>query len=153
MTLATNTTIDQAQIVKLIDHWANANRRKDIEARVSNYSKNVRVFDVVDPIEYFGLDAVKERAAEWYSTFQGDLAFEIHDLRIATDNDVAFSYCLNHVVGKKTDGTKVDMWWRTTVCYRKMEDTWMVAHEHNSVPFNPETGEASLDSCPRAPET
>jgi uncharacterized protein (TIGR02246 family) len=148
MTLATNTTIDQAQIVKLIDRWANANRSKDVEARISNYSKNVRVFDVVEPMEYFGLDAVRERASDWFSTFEGPLEFENHDLRIATDNDVAFSYSLNHVIGTKVGGGRVDMWWRATICYRKMDDKWMVAHEHNSVPFKPETGQAQLDLKP-----
>jgi ketosteroid isomerase-like protein len=127
---------------------ASANRSKDVEARTSNYSKNVRVFDVVDPLEYFGLDAVKARAANWFWTFEGPLQFENHDLRIATDNDVAFSYSLNHVTGMKRDGTKVDMWWRATVCYRKMDDQWVVAHEHNSVPFQPETGKASLNLKP-----
>ena len=72
----------------------------------------------------------------------------MHDLRIATDNDVAYSYSLNHVRGTRSDGTKLDMWWRATVCFRKMDDQWMVAHEHNSVPFNPETGQASLQLKP-----
>jgi ketosteroid isomerase-like protein len=94
-------------------------------------------------------NAVKKRAAEWFSTtFDGPLGYEMHDLRIATSGDVAFSHSLNHVTGTRTDGKKLDMWWRATVCYRKMDDQWMVAHEHNSVPFNPDTGKASLDLQP-----
>ena len=35
MILAANTAIDQAQIAKLIDHWSQATRTKDVDARIS----------------------------------------------------------------------------------------------------------------------
>ena len=72
----------------------------------------------------------------------------MHDLRIASDGDVAFSHSLNHVTGTKTDGKKLDMCGRVTVCYRKMDDRWMVTHERNSVPFNADSGKASVDLNP-----
>jgi len=148
MITANNPAIDQAQITKLLDHWATAIRARDIDARMSNYAPNVHLFDVVEPLQYVGAEAVRQRAANWLSSFDGPLAFEMHDLRIASDSDVAFSHSLNHVSGTKTDGQKLDMWWRVTICFRKMYDTWMVTHEHNSVPFNPESGKASLDLKP-----
>ncbi len=151
MATARSEGIDQKQIVKLIDNWVGAIRSKDVEARLSNYSKNISLFDVIEPMQYFGLDAVRKRAAEWFSTFDGPLSYEMHDLRIATNGDVAFSHSLNHVSGTKTDGKKLDMWWRALVCYRKLGDQWVVAHEHNSVPFNPDTGKASLDLQPPFP--
>jgi hypothetical protein len=40
------------------------------------------------------------------------------------------------------------MWWRATVCYRKIDGKWMITHEHASVPFNVESGKASLDLTP-----
>jgi uncharacterized protein (TIGR02246 family) len=149
MTTTASSAFDQAQITKLIDKWVDAIRAKDLDARMSNYAKNVSLFDVVEPLQSFGFEAVRNRAAQWFSSFQGQLGFEMNDLRIATDSDVAFSHSLNHVTGTKTDGTKLDMWWRATVCYRKIEDKWMVTHEHNSVPFNVETGKASLDLKPK----
>ena len=148
MTTTSSEAIDQAQIVKLIDNWASAIRSKDVEEILSNYSKNVSLFDVIEPLQYFGFDAVRKRATEWFSAFDGPLRYEMHDLRIATNGDVAFSHSLNYVSGTKTDGKKLDMWWRATVCYRKIGGQWMVAHEHNSVPFNPDTGKASLDLQP-----
>ena len=148
MITATNPAIDQAQLLKLLENWASAIRAKDIDARMSNYAPNVSLFDVVEPLEYFGRDAIKQRAAEWFSTFDGPLGFEMHDLRISSDGDVAFSHSLNHISGTKTDGEKLDMWWRATVCYRKMDDEWMVTHEHNSVPFDPRNGRASVELKP-----
>jgi ketosteroid isomerase-like protein len=148
MITANNPAIDQAQITKLMESWANAIRAKDVDSRTSNYAPNVHLFDVVEPLQCLGSNAVKQRAGEWFSTFDGPLGFEMHDLRIAADGDVAFSHSLNHVSGTKVDGQKVDMWWRATVCYRKMGEQWMVTHEHNSVPFDMQNGKASLDLKP-----
>jgi uncharacterized protein (TIGR02246 family) len=147
-TIAHSPAIEQAHVVKLMDHWVNAIRTKDVDAAMSNYSKNVISFDVVTPLQYFGLDAVRKRIQDWFSTFEGPIGFETHDLRIATDSDVAFAHSLSHVTGTKKDGAPLDMWWRSTVCYRKIDDRWMVTHEHNSVPFDPGSGRASLDLKP-----
>ncbi len=37
---------------------------------------------------------------------------------------------------------------RATVCLRKTDDVWLSTHEHQSVPFNRESGKASLDLKP-----
>jgi PhnB protein len=38
--------------------------------------------------------------------------------------------------GTKTDGEKVDMWLRATLCFRKIGGhQWKIVHEHESVPF------------------
>jgi ketosteroid isomerase-like protein len=40
------------------------------------------------------------------------------------------------------------MWLRSTVCYRKIDGRWLVTHQHSSVPFDGETGKASLQLEP-----
>jgi ketosteroid isomerase-like protein len=40
------------------------------------------------------------------------------------------------------------MWWRATICYRKVDGAWRVTHEHASAPFNVASGRASLDLEP-----
>jgi ketosteroid isomerase-like protein len=52
------------------------------------------------------------------------------------------------VVGTLFDGTRLDMWWRSTAGFRKIDGRWRITHEHNSVPFDPQTGKASLDLEP-----
>jgi len=34
---------------------------------------------------------------------------------------------------------------RRVVCFRKIDEKWMVTHELNSIPFDAESGKASLD--------
>ena len=70
------------------------------------------------------------------------------NLTIAASGDVAFCHSLNHIDGTKTDGQKIAMWWRATVCFRKLDGAWQVTHEHSSVPVDMNTGKASLDLNP-----
>lgn len=148
MTTANSKAIEEAQIRKLIDDRVKAVRAKDVNGAMSNYMPDVLLFDVVNPLQYVGSDAARKRAAEWFSTFEGPIGYEMRGLNIAAGDEVAFSHSLNRVNATKTDGKKLDMWWRATVCYRKIDGKWVVTHEHNSVPFNVESGKASLDLKP-----
>jgi ketosteroid isomerase-like protein len=47
-----------------------------------------------------------------------------------------------------TDGGQLDLWWRTTVCFCKIDEKWTVTHEHNSASFDVESGKATLDFKP-----
>ena len=148
MTKENNNGTDEAQIRKLMDDQVSAVREKDVNRSLSNYSPNILSFDVVNPLQKTGLEARKKRAEEWFSTFQGPIGYELRDLSITASDDVAFCHSLNRVNGTLKDGGVLDMWWRATVCYRKIGGEWTVTHEHNSVPFDVETGKASLDLKP-----
>jgi uncharacterized protein (TIGR02246 family) len=146
--IANSKTPDEAQIRALIDDRAQAVRDKNVNGAISSIAPGVLSFDVVNPLQQMGSDAAKKRAEQWFSSFEGPIGYEIRDLGITAGDNVAFSHGLSHVSATKTDGGQLDMWWRTTLCFRKIEGKWMVTHEHNSVPFNVESGKASLDLKP-----
>ena len=143
-----NKSVDEIQIRGLIEDKIKAVRAKDIDGATSNYAPDVLSFDVINPLQYIGSDAIKKRLGDWFSSFQGSIGFEIRDLSITVGGDVAFSHSLNHVSATKTDGVKLDMWWRETACYRKLDGRWVITHQHTSVPFDMESGKASLDLRP-----
>jgi len=145
MTTENSKAGDEARIRTLIEDRVKAVRAKDINGAMSNIAPDIRSFDVVGPLQYVGSDASRKRAEQWFSSFQGPIGHEVCDLSITTGDDVAFSHGLNRVIGTTTDGKKIDMYWRVTVCYGKANGKWMVTHEHNSVPFDPQSGRASLD--------
>jgi len=70
------------------------------------------------------------------------------DLTIAAGDEVAFSRSLTHISGTRTDGEKTDVWVRTTVGFRKIDNQWKATHEHISVPYDMETFKASVDLKP-----
>ena len=141
-------TAAEAQIRALIDAQARAIRAKDVEGSVSSYAPDVLLFDVVNPLRCVGSDALGRRLAEWFASFEGPLGYELCDLSITTGADVAFSHSLHRVSATTKDGTRLDMWWPATVCYRRTGGTWQVTHQHASVPFDVMSGQASLNLEP-----
>ena len=127
---------EEVQIRQLIDHWANALRAKDAEKSVSHYAADNVMFVMAPPLQYTpGNSPGKQGVEDWFATWNGPLGYEIRDLTITASDDVAFSHSLNRMSGTKTDGEKVDMWLRATLCFRKIGGQWKIAHEHESVPF------------------
>lgn len=143
-----NNPSSEAEIKALIEKNVEAIRARDIAGATSDHAPDVLLFDVINPLRYSGTDALNARLNDWFSSFQGPIGYELRDLNIVAGDDVAFCYSLNQVKGTKTDGVALEMWWRATVCYRKIDGRWLVAHAHSSVPFNTENGQASLDLQP-----
>ena len=143
-----DTAIEEGQIRNLMNDWVKAIRAKDCDTLMSNYAPGVLLFDLITPLQYVGSEAGRQRMEEWFGSFRGPIEFETRNLSITAGDDVAFCHSLNRVSGTMTDGENVDMWWRATVCFRKIGGRWMIAHEHSSVPFDTETGRASLDLKP-----
>jgi ketosteroid isomerase-like protein len=136
------------EIRRLVEQRLDAIRAKDVEGATSMLTADCTLFDVVDPLRSMGAGAASRRAEEWFSTFQGPIGYEIRDLKISAGEGVGFSHGLNHVSAIRTDGNRLDMWWRSTVGFQKIDGRWQITHEHNSVPFNVVNGKASLDLKP-----
>ena len=146
--IANSKTTNETQIRALIDARVKAVRDKNADEAISTSAPNIVLFDVVNPFQQIGSVASKKRAEDWFSSFKGPISYEIADLGITAGDNVAFSHGLSHVSATKTDGGQLDMWWRTTVCFAKIDEKWTVMHEHNSVPFDVESGKATLDFKP-----
>ena len=148
MTVEDDRTVDETSIRELMDDWVQALRRRDVDAIVSRQAPDVLSFDVVNPLQYIGSDATRQRAEEWMSSFQGPIGLEIRDLSVTVGDGVAFARSLNRVSVTTAAGARVNMWLRSTVCYCKIDGEWLVIHQHSSVPFDGESGKASLQLEP-----
>ncbi len=139
---------EQAEIKKLVGAWADAVRVKDIRGAMRHYAPDVLTYDVVTQLRATGVDAVTRRTTEWFASFDGPIGYEVRDFAATAGEDVAFATSVNRVVGTLKDGTDVDMWVRATICFARRDGEWLVTHQHISVPFDPETSQASLDAKP-----
>ena len=124
---------DEAQIRALVDDWAEALRAKDVDRVMAHYARHSVTFDLAPPLISTGADA--EGLQAWFSTWPGPLSYEIRDLNITAGDDVAFCHSLNRLSGTKTDGEKVEIWFRQTLCLCKIDGEWRITHQHESVPF------------------
>ena len=139
---------NEAQILALLDERVRAIHEKDTETLVSAVAPDVVSFDALPPLQRIGAEAVRARAAEWLGWYDGPVGYDIRDLRITAGDDTAFASYLYRVTGTMTNGSKVDMWVRSTMGLQKRDDQWAIAHEHTSVPFDAETGRAALELAP-----
>ena len=128
-------TNDEAQIRQFIDGRARALRDKDINGVMSHYASDILLFDLAPPLQYRGADAYRKKWEEWFASWEGPIGYEIRALSITAGDDVAFSHSLNRISGRRTSGEDTDVWVRMTACYRKINDKWLITHEHVSVPF------------------
>ena len=139
----------EAEIRALIEERNRAIRAKDVAAALVGYAADVLSYDLIDPLRHTGREAIARRLEQWFSQFrEGPIGFEMRDLRIVAGGDAAFCHSLNHVDGVTKEGKPIDMWWRATSGFRKLDGRWMVVHEHASVPFDMESGRASMDLKP-----
>lgn len=148
MTTRTTSGNEEAQIRALIEKRIPALATKDIAALTSDYARSLVLFDAVGPLRHVGSDAQAQRAADWLSLYPEGIDCQIRDLDVTAGEDVAFCYYLYRVGGTMTDGTRVGMWLRATVCLSKIAGEWVITHEHASVPFDGQTGVASVDLQP-----
>lgn len=149
MTGTANTkTTDEQQIRDLIKELQRATREKDVDASMANIDEGIVSFDVVNPLQHIGAAALRNRAETWFASFDGPIGYEIRDLCVMAGDQVGFAHGLSHVSAKRTDGSPLEMWWRTTFGFCKIDGKWMTTHEHQSVPFDVESGKASLDLEP-----
>jgi uncharacterized protein (TIGR02246 family) len=139
---------DEDQIHSLIADRIQAVRAKDADRAMASIASDILAFDVVNSLQFSGREASKARTEAWFSSFQGPIGYEILNLQVHAGDEVAFSHSLNRYSGVQTGGVQIDMWVRATTCYRKIDGTWMITHEHQSVPFDGASGRASLDLTP-----
>jgi PhnB protein len=123
----------EAKIRALIDDWAKAIRAKDVGGVMAHYSADSVTFDLAPPLISTRADA--EGLQAWFATGRGPLGYEIRDLNITAGDEAAFGYSLNRLSGTKIDGERFDIWFRLTLCFRKIGGEWKIAHQHESVPF------------------
>jgi PhnB protein len=108
-------------------------RAKDADGVMSHYAADRVTFDLARPLISSGADANGLQA--WFSTWQGLIGYEIRNLNITAGADTVFCHSLNRLSGTTTDGEKEDVWFRQTLCLRKIRADWRIAHQHESVPF------------------
>jgi uncharacterized protein (TIGR02246 family) len=124
---------NEAQVRQLIEDWAKAVREKDLAAILAFHAEDLVMYDVPEPFESTGLDAYRN-TWEIFFKYTKPGVFDIHELTIIADENVAFAYAKMQC-SDKTDGkdyTPLDF--RLTIGLKKVNGQWTILHEHHSIP-------------------
>jgi ketosteroid isomerase-like protein len=139
---------NESEIRTLLESWSEAARAKDIDRLMSVYSPDIVYFDVVPPLQFTGSDAVRANFLRWFSGFESSIGQEVGDSHILVSGDVAVAYMLIRASGTLKDGREVGYWVRATICCKRSNGSWLITHEHISLPFDFETGSVAMDLVP-----
>ncbi|GAB3551010.1 YybH family protein [Spirosoma fluminis] len=135
---------NQEQIKQLIRQQEQAVQQKNIGGAMAAYSPDVVSFDVVNTLEKVGIQACRERLESWLAQFPAMFTYAIETLSVVASDELGVGYSFNHVKGTLANGDQIDMRWRATVCLRKQDEQWLIIHEHSSVPFDAQSGQALI---------
>lgn len=138
----------EAAIRDIVEARSQAIGDGDAEAMSANVADEAVMFDVVGPLSSKGGTVSRDRAIQWLAGYAGPVRWETSDVHVEADSAVAFSHNLSDVMGTLKTGTKIDMWFRTTLGFRKNDGRRRIVHDHSSDPFDPATGLAST-GCAR----
>jgi ketosteroid isomerase-like protein len=149
VTTASEHRTDEADIRQRIDALAGAIRAGDLETVTSIYTTDVVSFDIEPPLQHVGAEAKRKNWERVFAMYEHPLGYEVRDLTITVGEEVAFAYSLNRLSGTMKSGTTTAGFWvRATVCFRKVDGGWFIAHDHVSVPLDVTTGGALLNLEP-----
>jgi uncharacterized protein (TIGR02246 family) len=146
--MPTQREVDEARIRQQVDKIVEGLRAKDLEGLRQLYAPDVVSFDVEPPLQHVGIQAKLRNWAKAFTIFQ-DLTYEVRDLALTVDVDVAFGHAFARLSGALKDGTAISgMWVRVTYCLRKIDGNWLIAHDQVSVPFDMASGKGVTDLEP-----
>jgi ketosteroid isomerase-like protein len=135
----------EAEVRALLDSQSEAMSTKDIDRLMSLYSPNIVYFDTVPPLHYAGSAALRGRFLQWFDGWKGPFTLEIRDVHIVARGDVAVAYRFSRACGTLMNGQEAGSWVRATTCCLRLEDRWLIAHEHVSWPVDPKSGRAAMN--------
>lgn len=134
-------------IRKRVQDYAKAISAKDLDRVMRFFAPNLVSYDLEPPLRYTGAASKRRRWQEGFEAYQ-TIVYDVRDLAIATEGDLALVNALNHFKGSLPGGHVTDAWVRWTACFRRIGGDWLIVHDHVSVPADLKHGRAMLDLIP-----
>lgn len=139
---------EQTPVNQALESYAAAVHAKDVVAFTALYDDDVHIYDSWGQWQYAGIDAWRSMAGEWFSSLGEErVQVEFNDVQSVAGDDVAFGHAAVTFAGISPEGERLRaMTNRFTICLRKKDGGWKIAHEHSSLPIDMETGKGIFTS-------
>ncbi|MER7002529.1 nuclear transport factor 2 family protein [Dactylosporangium sp. NPDC000555] len=125
---------DEGEIRELHARWFAAGARKDLDALMAPIAADVVSYEHVAPLEYVGIDAVREVCRQGLEASDNTVTWEVPDLRVVVDGDLAVGWGLNRIRVPRPDGSTTEYRSRGTRVFRRTGGEWKLVHQHLSFP-------------------
>jgi uncharacterized protein (TIGR02246 family) len=124
---------DEQQIRRLVERWAVAVHRGDMDGVLADHAGEIVMFDVPPPYEGVrGIEAYRETWPGFFEWQARGASFELVSLEVTAGEDVAYAHALLRCDTPEGLAEKPENRLRLTVGLRKEHGRWTVTHEHHS---------------------
>jgi uncharacterized protein (TIGR02246 family) len=124
---------DEQQIHKLVQQWALAVHRGEMEAVLADHADDIVMFDVPPPYDGVrGIAAYQETWPGFFAWQAEGASFELVSLDVTAGEDVAYAFALLRCDTPEGLAENPEGRLRLTLGLRKERGRWIVAHEHHS---------------------
>lgn len=128
---------DDDAVRELLRDRAGAIRAKDAGRALAAYAAEAVIYGLAPPLAKAGPDALDWADLEdWFATWRGPIGYDLADFSVILDRDLACCRGFVRISGTKADGEQVEVWARQTLFLRRFTPSWLIVHEHTSVPFH-----------------
>ena len=138
----------EREIRSVHERWFEDTAAKDLDGLMTNIADDVVSYEHITPLQYVGLAQVRQVCQRGLEAGTGDVAWNVPDMTVVTQNDLAVAWGLNRVQVEGPDGQPTETWSRGTRVFRRTGDDWVMVHQHLSYPCDPQTGTARADLRP-----
>lgn len=129
-------TDDQRQIRDTVERWVDAIRARDLDGVLAAHTDDLVMFDVPPPYDGIrGIDAYRASWPPFFEFLAGGAEFALVDLDVVAGDTVGFAYALLRCGRPEDFAAEPDVRLRITMGLRKVDDRWLIAHEHHSFPI------------------
>ncbi|ART75121.1 hypothetical protein B4U37_03255 [Sutcliffiella horikoshii] len=123
---------------------------KDVERFLSVYDADVHIYDCWGKWESKGIASWRENVVNWFNGMREEgeiLKVEFNDVTIEENSNLAFVHCAVTFAaysGKSEEKLR-QITNRFTFGLKKVNESWMITHEHSSLPIDMETGKGMFE--------
>jgi uncharacterized protein (TIGR02246 family) len=129
------TVATERAIRELIERWADAVHRGDLDTVLADHADDIVMFDVPPPERGVrGLDAYRATWPPFFKWQQSGASFDIEELEVTAGADVAFAWALLRCGTPEEHAKDPSNRLRLTIGLRQHSGRWVVTHEHHSFP-------------------
>ncbi len=129
-------------IIELTAQWDSAVGDCDAERMMENYLEDVEIYDVGSQL--VGRENLKDLWRNCFPYFGESPEVYRRRVKLYASDSLAFLHFYSKVCGSNQASPEDQPWCRTTVCFHKPGDDWLVVHEHISMPIDFEKGAPAL---------
>lgn len=138
----------EREVLAIHRHWFERTTAKDLDGLMAHIADDVVSYEHDAPLQYLGVDTVREVCRYGLDAASGAVHWEVPDLTILARDDLAVVWGLNRMRAEQRDGTLMEIWSRGTRVFQRVDGCWSMIHQHLSYPHDPTTGAARTDLRP-----